>query len=68
FRHDGDTVVEIIPSLPRVEHAWALGLVRFVEACRGNGTPLATGEEALTILRLLDATNRSAAEQREIVL
>jgi predicted dehydrogenase len=68
YRHDGETSVEVIPSLPRIEGAWAQGLVRFVDACQGKGEALATGEEALKILRLLDATNRSAAEKREITL
>lgn len=61
--------IEIIPPLKRSdERVWALGLVRFVEACRGEAEPIATGEDGLAILRLLDATNRSAAEKREITL
>ncbi|HWQ11676.1 MAG TPA: Gfo/Idh/MocA family oxidoreductase [Roseiflexaceae bacterium] len=68
FRVEGDTPVEVIPTLPQVEWAWAQGLVRFTEAVRGQGTPLATGEEGLAVLRLLDAVYRSAAEGREIAL
>jgi predicted dehydrogenase len=45
-----------------------LGLTRFVEACRGEGQPLASGEDGLAILKLLDATSRSADEGREITL
>jgi predicted dehydrogenase len=69
YRDEAFGPVEITPSLPRGdERIWALGLHRFVQACRGEAEPLATGEDGLAILRLLDATNRSAAEGREIAL
>lgn len=69
FRDDRTGAAEIIPSYDtNNERAWALGLARFVEACRGEAEPIANGEDGLAILRLLDATNRSAAEGREITL
>jgi predicted dehydrogenase len=68
FRLEGDMPVEIIPSIPQVEGAWAHGLLRFADAVRGIGTPLATGEEGLAVLRLLDAVYRSAAAGRELAL
>jgi predicted dehydrogenase len=68
FREEGGEPVEIIPTLPEVEWAWGLSLARFVDAVRGEGQLLATGEEGLYILRLLDAAYRSAAEGREIAL
>jgi predicted dehydrogenase len=69
FRDEPSGPVELIPSLPRSdERVWGLGPVRFVEACRGDAEPIANGEDGLAILRLLDATNRSAAEGREVTL
>lgn len=69
YRDDESGPVEIIPSLPRSdERVWGLGLARFVAAARGEGQPIANGEDGLAILRLLDAVNRSAAEGREIML
>lgn len=69
YRDEGDHPVEIIPSLPRGdERAWTHGLTRFVGAVRGEAEPMATGEDGLAILRLLDAVNRSAAAGREITL
>lgn len=69
YRDDPSGPIEIIPSIPRGdERVWALGLTRFVQACRGEAEPIASGEDGLAILRLLDATNRSAAEGREIAL
>jgi predicted dehydrogenase len=70
FRDEGDLPVEITPVMPEVEWgvAWAQGFVRFVEAVHGTGQPLATGDEGLAVLRLLDAAYRSAAEGREIAL
>ncbi|MEN9938287.1 MAG: hypothetical protein RLZZ387_4866 [Chloroflexota bacterium] len=70
FRTEGDTPVEITPTLPEVEWGvtWGHGFVRFVEAIRGTGAPLATGEEGLAVLKLLDAAYRSAAEGREVQL
>jgi len=68
YRYDDDTAVEVTPSLPHVENAWAQSLVRFVAACRGEGTPIADGADGLAVLRLLDATLRSAREGREIAL
>jgi predicted dehydrogenase len=68
YRTEGETPVEIVPSLAQVEWAWALGFSRFVDAINGQGEPLATGDEGLQVLRVLDAAYRSAAERREIAL
>jgi predicted dehydrogenase len=68
FREEAGTPVEVVPTIPQVEWAWAQGLAAFADAVRGTGQPLATGEEGLYILRLLDAVYRSAAEGREIQL
>ncbi len=69
YRDDPSGPIEIIPTIPRSdERVWALGLTRFVQACRGEAEPIASGEDGLAILRLLDATNRSAAEGREIAI
>ncbi len=68
FSSEGDLPVEIIPALPAIEAAWPYTLGRFVAACRGEGQPTATGEEGLHILRLLEATYRSAAEGREVAM
>jgi predicted dehydrogenase len=69
YKDDAGAPVEVIPTLQKPDQrVWTLGLTRFVEACRGEGQPVATGEEGLEILKLLDATNRSAAEGREVKL
>lgn len=69
YTDDSSGPVEMIPSIHKPdERVWAMGLHRFVAACRGEATPIATGEDGLAILRLLDATNRSAAAGREITL
>lgn len=70
FRTEGETPVEIVPTLPHQEwgQAWGLGFGRFMDAIRGTGTPAASGEEGLKVLRLLDAAYRSAAAGREIDL
>ena len=70
FRTEGDTPVEIVPTLPHQEwgQAWGLGFGRFLDAIRGSGTPSASGEDGLKVLRLLDAAYRSAAAGREIDL
>lgn len=69
YRDDAIGPVELIPNVPKSdERPWTVGLGRFVDACHGKGEPVASGEDGLKILRLLDATNRSAAEKREITL
>jgi predicted dehydrogenase len=69
YRDDAIGPIEITPDVAKAdERTWAHGLLQFVEACRGNGMPVATGEDGLAILKLLDATNRSAAAGREIEL
>ncbi|HEU5090828.1 MAG TPA: Gfo/Idh/MocA family oxidoreductase [Roseiflexaceae bacterium] len=69
YKDDAGGPVEIIPTLHKPDQrVWTLGLTRFVEACRGEGQPVASGEDGLQILKLLDATNRSAAEGREVTL
>lgn len=70
FRTEDDIPIEITPTLPETDWgvAWAQGFVRFVEAVHGVGQPLATGEEGLKVLRLLDAAYRSATEKREVAL
>lgn len=69
YRDDAVGPVEMIPTVPKSdERPWTVGMGRFVEACQGKGQPVASGEDGLAILRLLDATNRSAAEKKEIVL
>lgn len=69
YRDDKIGPIEIIPEIEESdERVWASGLLRFVEACRGGVAPVASGEDGLAILRLLDATNRSAAAGREVDL
>ncbi|GAB4117136.1 MAG: Gfo/Idh/MocA family oxidoreductase [Roseiflexaceae bacterium] len=69
YRDDTFGPAEIIPNLPQSnENVWGLGPIRFIEACQGKGAPIANGADGLAILKLLDATNRSAAEGREIAL
>jgi predicted dehydrogenase len=69
YKDEGNTPVEMIPTLPRLAGSeWDRSMARFVEAIRTGAEPTATGEEALTVLRLLDATYRSASEGREITV
>jgi predicted dehydrogenase len=69
FRDEGGTPVDIIPSLPRFTGSeWDRSMARFVAAIREGAEPTATGQEALRVLELLDATYRSALEGREIVI
>jgi predicted dehydrogenase len=66
YRTEDGAPVEIMPDIPKKEWAWAEGFRHFVAACRGEGAPLATGAEGLTVLRLLDAAYRSAAAGKEV--
>lgn len=68
FRTEDGMPVETILDVPRNPGAWADGFRYFVNACRGEGQPMASGAEGLAILRLLDAAYRSAAAGMEIVL
>jgi predicted dehydrogenase len=42
--------------------------LRYIDAIRGQGNVIASGDDGLATLRLLEATYRSAAEKREISL
>ena len=69
FRDEGGAPADIIPTLlhsPGSE--WDRSMARFVGALRDGGEPTATGQEALRVLELLDATYRSASEGREITV
>ena len=69
YADDNGNPVEITPSLPyTADPAWTQVHRRFVDTIRGEGTPVATGDDGLAILRLLEATYKSAAERREITL
>ncbi len=70
YRDEDGVPIEIIPTIPKTNGpgAWAQGLHCFVDAVRGKGEPMATGHDGLAILRLLDATNRSASEGHEVRL
>ena len=69
YRDDAIGPVELVPTVPKTdERPWTIGMSRFIAACQGEGEPVASAEEGLKILRLLDATNRSAAEKREVML
>ncbi len=69
FATENGEELDITPNLPpNTIMTWQLSLGRFVEAIRGNGTPAATGAEALQVQRILDAVYRSSAEGREVTL
>ena len=63
------SATETIPTLPNLaEPAHNAIYRRFVDTIRGTGSVVASGDDGLAILRLLEATYRSAAEKREITL
>ncbi len=70
FRYEDGVAVEIIPTLPHTDAAtvWGIGIGKFLTAVRGDGKPVADGADGLKVLRLLDATYRSAIEGRELPL
>jgi predicted dehydrogenase len=69
YSDDNGSPIETIPTLPTVQDgAGNVGYKRFIDAIQGKGTVVASGAEGLAILRLLEATYRSAAEKREITL
>jgi predicted dehydrogenase len=69
FREESGRPADIIPMLPRLPGSeWDRSMASFVAALRDGAAPVATGAEALQVLKLLDATYRSAAEGHEIAL
>jgi predicted dehydrogenase len=69
YSDDNGSPIETIPTLPSLaEPAHNAIYRRFVDTIRGTGSVVASGDDGLAILRLLEATYRSAAEKREITL
>ena len=62
---DGDTI-RITPTPERGDYPAFYAAIR--DAILGRGPPPVTAEQALTVMRILDAGQRSAAERREILL
>lgn len=69
FREESGQLMDVIPVLQRLPGSeWDRSMASFAAALRNEAAPITTGAEAFQILRLLDATYRSAAEGREIAL
>lgn len=67
YREECGAPVQVIPTIRRAPGTdWERAISSFVSAIRGEGEPICTGKEAFEILRIIDATYRSAAEGREI--
>jgi predicted dehydrogenase len=69
YRDEGSIPVEVIPSIPRLPGTdWDRSMARFAAAIADRNAPHVPGSEGLAVLKLLDATYRSAREGREIDL
>ncbi len=64
---NGRPATETFPNLGR-RNAWVDEIAHWVEVAKGNVEPLVRPEETLNVLRILDASYRSAAEGREVAL
>ena len=61
--HAGDTLAQLISADPGAESRQVA-----VIDTRGEGTPVLTGEQGLELLRLADAIDQSASENRPVRL
>ena len=69
YTDDNGNPIEVIPSIARPDSAPHNQVyLRYIDAIRGQGNVIASGDDGLATLRLLEATYRSAAEKREISL
>lgn len=69
YSDDNGSPIETIPTLPHIaDGAGTVVYKRYIDAIRGTGAVVASGDDGLAILRLLEATYKSAAEKREISL
>jgi len=68
YSDDNGSPIETIPTIARIESAHNLVYSGYIDAIRGTGSVVASGDDGLAILRLLEATYKSAAEKREISL
>ena len=69
YSDDNGSPIETIPTLPHIaDGAGNVVYKRYIDAIRGTGAVVASGDDGLAILRLLEATYKSASEKREISL
>lgn len=61
-----DGVANISPQFNNEVNKFELQAESFVKACRGEHPPLATAEQGLTVMKLIDAIYRSSEENKEV--
>ena len=62
----GDETTRTTPTPERGDYLAFYAAIR--DAILGKGPPPVTADQALTVMRIIDAGRRSAAERREIAL
>jgi predicted dehydrogenase len=67
YQEKHGTVVDLEPRFPQISGHEA-EIAHFVECVRSDQTPMATGEEGLEIMRILDAIYLSAKTGKEVSL
>lgn len=67
YTETADGLADVVPVFGK-ENAFELQAKHFVRAVRGEGAPVATGEEGLAVMKLIDAIYESGRTGREVVL
>ncbi len=62
----GDRPADIMPKFDANADVFRLQAEKFVAACRGELPPAATGEEGVTVMKLIDAVYRSSEQGQEV--
>lgn len=66
FAEFGERIADISPKFPPVANVFHRQIATFLAACRGECPPAASGEEGLTLMKLMDAIYASARRQAEV--
>ncbi len=64
----GDRVADVMPKIDANVNSFKDQAASFVAACRGDAPPAATGEEGVTVMKLIDAVYKSSDQGKEILI
>jgi len=67
YTEQNGRLVDLAPQFANCNN-YEVQSVRFIDAIRGKGTPAATGEEGLIVMKLLDAIHKSSKMGREVTI
>ncbi len=59
-------IADITPKFNEQVNMFALQAQSFIKACQGKAEPFATGEQGLTVMKLLDAVYKSSEMHKEV--